>query len=152
MHTLSEVENAIKNLGLNNEVRLVSGNPQDTYNEIYTAFVSKNDVYWWWEHFIDESESISFNDSMGFKAIGDLVPDTSEILWFIVEDSQLPHFPIFEASTNNIIKIIGECFAFEYYLVPKTKSWLLCENHHDYVIGVGEAIVQSIKGYKALYS
>jgi hypothetical protein len=49
------------------------------------------------------------------------------------------------ASPENAVKIIGECFGFEYYLVAKDKSWLLCENHHNRVIGVGTPVVSAIE-------
>ena len=74
----------------------------------------------------------------------EIVPDSKEVIWFIAEDSQLPYYPIFEFNTENAVKIIGECFAYEYYIVPKHKRWLLCENHHDDAIGVGDEIISTL--------
>jgi hypothetical protein len=45
-----------------------------------------------------------------------------------------------EASIEDIRDVIGECFGFEYYVVPKGLEWLLCENHHDILIAVGDAV------------
>jgi hypothetical protein len=49
----------------------------------------------------------------------------------------LPYFPVYDATPAVVQQIIGECYGFEYYLIAKNLSWLLCENHHDMVIAVG---------------
>lgn len=142
---LEEVENAIKLLKLSNEVNLVKEEGEAIYKLLIETFVEGGDRRWWWESFRGPSESITFDDGKGFERLAELVPNKNEIVWFVVEDDQLPYYPIFEATTENAVKIIGECFAFEYYLVPKDKSWLLCENHHNRIVGVGENIVRAIK-------
>lgn len=62
----------------------------------------------------------------------------------MIEDDKLPTYPILDATPDEIMKIIGECFAFEYYLVPKSKGWLICENHHGRVIGVGTEVIRKM--------
>ena len=86
---------------------------------------------------------------MGFKRICSLVPNSREIVWFMVEENQLPFFPIYEACPEDIQNVIGECYGFEYYIIPKFKNWLLCENHHNRMIGIGEKIVKRLKSYSA---
>ncbi|MEW8424811.1 MAG: DUF6756 family protein [Candidatus Thiodiazotropha sp.] len=142
---LEEIENAIDVLGLIEEVVLVKDGADILYRSLIDVFVDGGDRRWWWEAFSSPSESITINDGKGFERLLQLVPDINELVWFVVEDDQLPYYPIFEASTKNIVKVIGECFAFEYYLVPKDKSWLLCENHHNRIIGVGNKVVLSIQ-------
>jgi hypothetical protein len=44
---------------------------------------------------------------------------------------------VYDATPAVVQQIIGECYGFEYYLIAKNLSWLLCENHHDMVIAVG---------------
>lgn len=142
---LEEIENAIDVLGLIEEVVLVKDGADILYRSLIDVFVDGGDRRWWWEAFSSPSESITINDGKGFERLLQLVPDINELVWFVVEDDQLPYYPIFEASTKNIVKVIDECFAFEYYLVPKDKSWLLCENHHNRIIGVGNKVVLSIQ-------
>ena len=57
-----------------------------------------------------------------------------------VEDDQLPFYPVYDSTPQAAQAVIGECYAFEYYLIAKDLSWLLCENHHDTLIGVGDEV------------
>ncbi|WP_136678474.1 DUF6756 family protein [Neptunomonas sp. XY-337] len=142
---LREVENAIESLALDAVVtRVTAPHAEELYKELLEVFVEGGDRRWWWESFKMESQSVAFEDGKGFEHLDEFVPNSKEILWFVVEDDELPFYPIFEASTENVKKIIGECFAFEYYLIPKNKRWLLCENHHNNVIGVGDEVVSAI--------
>ena len=119
------------------------------YNELLSTFVEGEDRRWWWESFSQTSFSVEFPDSMGFKRICSLVPNSREIVWFMVEENQLPFFPIYEACPEDIQNVIGECYGFEYYIIPKFKNWLLCENHHNRMIGIGEKVVKRLKSYSA---
>lgn len=146
MQVLEEVNNAISLLNLQNEVHLVKDNGE-LYLELLNTFVKGSDRRWWWESFKQESASITFEDGKGFQRITSFVPNPYEVVWFVVEDDQLPYYPIFECSASNAVSIIGECFAFEYYLIPKNKNWLICENHHNRVIGVGSEITEGLSNY-----
>jgi hypothetical protein len=141
---IEEIENAIAKLKLEKDViRLDDGEVKTVYLDLLATFVEGGDRRWWWESFKLPSRSKGYEDGKGFERLTKMVPDSKEKLWFIAEDVQLPYFPIFEASAEDVVKIIGECFAYEYYLVPKHKRWLLCENHHDNIIGVGDEVLSS---------
>ncbi|WP_461535170.1 DUF6756 family protein [Spongorhabdus nitratireducens] len=142
---LKEVEKAISKLGLSNSVSLLVDEDGFLYKELISHFVEGGDRRWWWEAFLQPSESLNSSDPKGFERLPELVPDPKEIVWFVVEDHHLAYYPIFEASTEAAVQVIGECFAFEYYLVPKDKSWLLCETHHNQIIGVGKQVVAEIE-------
>lgn len=142
---LEEVKKAITLLGLAKDVSLLKDDGASLYNSLVMHFVDGGDRRWWWEAFSYPSESLIYDDCKGFEHLNKFVPDPKEVVWFVVEDDQLPYYPIFEASTENVMKIIGECFAFEYYLVSRDKSWLLCENHHNRIIGVGKQVVSAIQ-------
>jgi len=43
-----------------------------------------------------------------------------------------------------LFKIIGEWFAYKYYLVPKEKRWLIYKNDRDYLIAVGNEVALAI--------
>jgi hypothetical protein len=36
-------------------------------------------------------------------------------------------------------------YGFEYYIVSKKFEWLLCENHHDILIAVGQPMVEKME-------
>ncbi len=138
---IEEIESAIAKLNLGSEViRLGDDEAKAIYLDLLETFVEGKDRRWWWESFKQPSKSKAYEDGKGFERLTQIVPDSKEKLWFIAEDDKLQYFPIFEATTESVVKIIGECFAYEYYLVPKHKRWLLCENHHDYLIGVGDEV------------
>lgn len=140
-----EVEGAIARLELFGTVRrLTDAEAQQLNHEIRAAFVIGGDRRWWWEAFREPIASKVFDDG-GFRHLEKLVPDKDEQCWFVVEDDDGPCYPVWESSPVDAAAVIGECFAFEYYIVSKAKRWLICENHHNLVIGVGEDVVRSIR-------
>ncbi len=74
---------------------------------------------------------------------------SEETVWFVAEDErgtkQNGNFWLYEGKIKPIVSLLGEMIAFEYYLVPKKLDWLLCETHHDVLVGVGEPIVERLK-------
>ena len=100
-------------------------------------FTGGVDSRWWWERFTLPTAAHRYPDGKGFRRIWALVPDARERVWFVAEDDQLPYFPVYDATPAVVQQIIGECYGFEYYLIAKDLSWLLCENHHDMVFAVG---------------
>jgi len=143
---LEEIFDAIQKLSIEDEIHLLGKKEiENLYKELLNSFVLGGDRRWWWESFSKPSISVDFGNDNAFSAISSIVPDPNEMVWFMVEDDELPYYPIFEMSPVNIVKVIGECFAFEYYIVPKTMQWLLCEDHHNYLHGVGSQIIDKLK-------
>lgn len=114
------------------------------YSDLLNTFVTGGDRRWWWEAFRQTSTAIKFDDDKGFERIPSIVPDCREVAWFIAEEDNLAYFPVYEGTLEAITKILGECYFFECYIVPKSKKWLLCENHHGYLIGVGNDIEERL--------
>ena len=137
-----EIQSAMKLLGLKEQnIQLLPDKEgQLVFSDLLNTFVEGADRRWWWEAFKEESKSITFDDGLGFERIVELVPNKKETIWFIAEETQLPFYPVYETTPEVVQKIIGECYGFEYYIIPKDKSWLLCENHHNRVIGIGEPV------------
>lgn len=139
---IDEIKSAIKVLGLEEQnIRpLTDKEAQLVYFDLFRTFVKGADRRWWWEAFKEKTESITFNDNLGFKRIVDIVPNKNESIWFVAEETQRPFYPVYETTPGIVQNIIAECYGFEYYIIPKDKSWLLCENHHNRLIGIGEPI------------
>jgi hypothetical protein len=141
-----EVDSAIARLDLRSQVRrLADVEAQRVNQEVLDEFVIGGVRRWWWETFRDPTASKSFPDGCAFEQLPEFVPDKTEECWFVVEDGDGDCYPVWEATPADAVRVVGECFAFEYYIVPKHKRWLICENHHDRVIGVGEQIVRAIR-------
>jgi hypothetical protein len=140
-----EVGMAIGRLALSERVQRLPVEDAARINaELLNSFVVGGDRRWWWEAFREPSASKAFPDDMGFEHIVELVPNRAEKCWFVVEDTSSDSYPVYEATPEDVVSIVGECFAFEYYIAPKSKHWLICENHHGRIIGVGEEIVRAI--------
>lgn len=140
-----EVAAAISQLGLGERVQRLPDREAARVNaELLNVFVAGGERRWWWEVFREPVASKAFPDDKGFARIAELVPDRAERCWFVVEDTDADSYPVYEATPEDVVSIIGACFAFEYYLAPKSKRWLICENHHGCIIGVGKDVVGAI--------
>lgn len=145
---LEEIFGAIQKLSMNDEFHLLGDNEtENLYKDLLNTFVIGGDRRWWWESFSKPSISVKFDNDKAFLEVTEIVPDKSEIVWFIVEDDQAPYYPIFESTPENIVNVIGECFAFEYYIIPKSKHWLLCEDHHNFLHVVSAQVIDKMKKY-----
>jgi len=113
------------------------------FQRFLDRFTDGVDCHWWWEKFPDLSASYHCSDNMGFERICDIVPAPHDDVYLVIEDDSRDHYPIFITKPTLAMEIIGECYSFEYYIIPKDLSWLLCENHHSVLIGVGERMKKS---------
>lgn len=52
---------------------------------------------------------------------------------------------IYETTPAVAQAVIGECYAFEYYVVARDLGWLVCENHHDVVIAGGAPVEERLR-------
>jgi hypothetical protein len=84
-------------------------------------------------------------DDDGWRRIPEIVPDPKESVWFIVEEDQLPHYPVFETTPKIACQIIAECYGFEFYLIAKNYDWLVCETHHGAIHAIGSPVEQRLK-------
>jgi hypothetical protein len=142
----NEIQNAINVLGLDTSKITLLPDEEGlvVFNEVLSHFVASGDRRWWWEDFRYKSTSVKINDQKGFERIGNIVPDRREKVWFIVEDDQLPFYPVYEATPETVQAVVGECYGFEYYLVAKDLSWLVCETHHDDLIAIGIQVEEQL--------
>ncbi len=146
----NEIRAAVERLHLSPEAfrELPDNEGERIYREALRRFVHEGEPRWWWEHF-SSSASVNFEAGDGWRHIPELVPDPSEHVWFIVEDDSLAFYPVYDATPDAISAIVAECYGFEYYIVQRGYEWLLCENHHNRVIGVGQKVEERLRRYVA---
>jgi hypothetical protein len=100
---------------------------------------------WWWENFKEPTRSVKLSEPL--STVADLL-GPNEIYWFIVEaweaGKKESAFWLYEMSGQAILLILREVHFFEYYIVDRKMTWLLCENHHNFLIGVGDSILQRL--------
>jgi hypothetical protein len=58
---------------------------------------------------------------------------------FLFYDSHDEQTVLRVAHGSDVVRILGECFGFIYYVTNESLDYLLCENDHDYLIGAGAA-------------
>jgi hypothetical protein len=115
------------------------------FQRFLDRFTGGRDVRWWWEWFTLPDASKKFDDGSGFRRLKEIIPNPEESLWLVAEDDQLPFYPVYETTAGAAEAVIGECYGFEYYLIPKDLSWIVCENHHDVVIAAGTPVGQRLR-------
>jgi len=152
--TRDQIERAIKDLGISRsalfEVSKFGWN--EILCKIIDRFVQKTyytqGLHWAWERFKGSQDVLHLHKNDGYKYIPDLVDD--EYVWFIVEDNK-GKFWIYEGMPDAIAKVIEAAYYIdEYYIVSKKYEWILCEDHHRIIHGVGDKISDEINRFKAL--
>ncbi|MDH7447590.1 DUF6756 family protein [Aquimarina sp. 2201CG14-23] len=135
----TEIAQAIKTLKLKQEDICLVSDVKSLYLELLVHFVKSGDRRWWWEDF--KQEAFYFKEyEFPFQQIINIIPKNVDTVWLMVEDDEEKYYPIYNCKPSVIAQLIGECTAFEYYVIDKNKQWLLCENHSDQLIGVGEQL------------
>jgi hypothetical protein len=59
--------------------------------------------------------------------------DDEEQYWFLASEENGKYW-VAEGKGAAIIRVIGEMFCFEYYIIDRQMTWILCENHHNMLI------------------
>ena len=133
-----EIDIAIKSLNIRPELflKLEKEQNEKLYEILLDKFVKSGNRRWWWEDF--KLSSYTFEeDPDRIEQLRKILADIKETVWFMPEDDENDFYPIYEATPNVIPAILSECFYFEYYIIGKQAKWLICENHHNNLIGIG---------------
>lgn len=135
----SEIARAIQSLSLTpNEIQLLEEEKsREIFKKCADRFLNSQNSRWWWEDFKETSFSIP-DLERPFEHLDEYIPHGEKKVWLMVQDDEDDFYPIYDCQADIIGPLIGECFAFEYYIIGKNLSWLLCENHHSILIGTGD--------------
>jgi hypothetical protein len=98
---------------------------------------------WWWEHLRGESHGLTPTDPL---AVVRLLLSPTTRYWFIASEGLDRPKWVLEADGFGIMTILTELHHFEYYIVEKKLAWMMGENHHGVVFGVGDDIVSRLRG------
>jgi len=114
----------------------------EIFKKIESRFIMRENTNtkfnWWWENLKKDSISLSFPNNDAWKYL-QVIIDKNEKVWFVAGDTKRDSAKLwlFEGKIEQIQQIIGQLYHFEYYLVSKKYEWLLAENHHGALIGLG---------------
>lgn len=121
-----EFKEAINSLDNKNEVMEIQNIAKDNIiADIMNKFVIGNPRVWWLA-FKKKPKSFSFDDEFQYQRISQFF-DNNDVCYLITE---LDTIHLFKLPVRNIIKIIGECSFFEYYVTDLKMQNLLCETDH----------------------
>ena len=148
-----DIEKVKKEISLNgNSLKEVSHfEYEEILKKINSEFLTTNkydDEIWWWQSYKDlKRYAIHFREGYAFEILDKLLPNKDTRYWFIASEGNGKYW-LYESGIEVIKKIIQEMYGFEYYIVDKKYNWVLCENHHDILIGLGEEISDKLWKYE----
>lgn len=135
---------ALKDLGLSKtDLREIPRNQaKPILKTIKDRFTTNQNTRWWWEYFRETLPMQSARFNYGYQLIDKVVPSKEEKVWLVTEEGFPNIFRLYIGKPTVIKNVLGECPSFEYYLVGLNYKWLVCENHHDYIMAVGDTVVE----------
>lgn len=144
--TLAEIMHAVQDLNLPEDMFRIldERTAAPILDEIENRFVAKQGLRWWWEAFrVTPVVHRHFTDGTGWRHLTGIVPSDEDAVWFVAEGDH--GFILCCGCVKAIQSVIGQCSPFEYYLVSPKLDWLICENHHDVVYAVGDAVAEQLR-------
>ena len=93
----------------------------------------RQDTWPLWESLQD---MVSVQNAEAWRWVSDFVGHTSTIMFFNEDETQ-SMFRFVDGS--QVVAVLGECYPFEFYLTNDATAYLLCFNHHDFLIAAGTA-------------
>jgi hypothetical protein len=153
MGTRDWITSACKRLGIEESVRLVEPHRYRGVLERIVAertTLSKDGIsaLWWWEAL---REPVSFRQPPDPVSTLERIVPKEELVWFVAEASgpkEVGNFWLYEGNIAAICAVLRDCPAFEYYVVARKLDWLVCENHHGYLIASGQPIVAALSEHR----
>lgn len=116
-------------------------------NSTFLVTHKYDDSVWWWKSYKElKSYAIHFREGYAFDILDKIVPSKDQKYWFIASEQNGKYW-LYESNINTIKLMIGEMYGFEYYIVDKKYTWILCENHHDILIGLGEYVTEKLQKF-----
>lgn len=88
-------------------------------------------------------ESFQVLDGRSLQHLLQVVPDANLPVWVVTFWGDPPE--VFSSTPAAIAAVFAECHLFEFFVVPKDLSWLVGENHHDYLIAVGQPVASRLR-------
>jgi hypothetical protein len=149
MGTRELLTEAAKALRLEAQLRLVEPH---RYQSILERIIAKRttlhkdatSALWWWEAL---REPVAFAQPEDSLAVLRLLVSPAQPVWFVAEadgPKKNGNFWLYESTIEPICAVLQQLPPFEYYVVSKKCDWLICENHHGYLIANGEEMVAAL--------
>jgi hypothetical protein len=112
-------------------VELTEDQREGLLSSIRTRFTTRMQIGSMWEGMRD---AYGVQDADSWQWVGEFVADRTSILLF--EEFQCA-FQV--SSGTDLVYLIGQTFNVEFYVTDLSVSFVLCYNHHDCLLAVGDA-------------
>src|SRR4051794_2327145 len=100
---------------------------------VLAKFAGGDEPLFLWERFKDAA---SVRDPDAWRWIGDFIGNNEAIMFFSATEE--PAMVRFERGAA-VVEVLEESFGNEFFVTNPTVDYVLCHNHHDYLIAVGTA-------------
>ena len=100
-------------------------------NNVKNKYLKIDNGSFIWENL---RKSVVVSDTNGWAKLANYVKLNSCIMFFDENDE-----PISIKNGDELYTLIYEMYGFEFYITNNMTDYLLCFNHHDCIIGCGEA-------------
>lgn len=111
--------------------------------QIINKYCNSKKYKFLWEGFIEKAE---INDNDAWRLVKKIVGNEETLMFFNPEDEKSAFIFL---NGEDIEAVLSETFGFEFYLTNKAMDYVICFNHHNFLIGCGRAIewLKKIKDY-----
>lgn len=142
-YILDEITEAAKTT--KTPIRLLSIDEADRVRrEVVAKFTGGKDVSFLWDHFTD---SVYVQSHLGWLWISEFTGAAKTIMFFL--DWQEPEMIEFEQGSQ-ISRVLGGSFNFEFYVTNPEVEYILCHNHHDFLVATGTAMSWLLQNEKRI--
>jgi len=112
--------------------------------------IANRDSLWLWDDLQEPCHALIRPD------VCRVIRPASTPVWFMTEDhgrtKRHSNYWLFEGDLGAVVDVIENHYHMEYYVVSRKLDWMLLENHHDVLYGVGEWIVARLHAIEATSS
>ena len=138
-----EIDKCIKNYNLD-IIPLSITKWNKIEQKIINYFTGTNGGFtWMWENKILNKFEYYAEEISDYNILVKIILETinqNDELWFFIEDTlnYETKYWGYEGKINDIIKLFGEIYLGDFYIVSKKLEWLMGQNHHDILFGFGK--------------
>ena len=122
-------------------IALTDRDASELIRAVGSRFVADPTRRWWWEGLLEPCASRQVFDGRGYELAARVVPASCDRVLLVPSDDEPPPWPVFDVARGALVGLLRECPHFEYLLVAPDRSWIVGENHHDFVFAAGQEAV-----------
>lgn len=131
---LKELKTAARKVGGVNQ--LPDEETAERITKLAETFIADRTIRWWWKSLTKTSQCISYDSEDGLPVLARLVEPKSEVILVVTDDND-PPWQAYVGSIEQIVKLLGECRFFEYFLTDPDGNWIIFDTHMNELVITG---------------